>query len=165
MYLAIWVFCPYIQRSLPKLILLNPQSIFQTFAIYPDFDKDTTNGICPRYSNWNDTTCQGLMKMWICNFAMGDAPSALTSGCIWMNKFDLHIDSQAVVCIREYLVRWFIYMINQSTNIIHLLRNIDGFSYFTTLSICKVNLFSISMFFDELGNVRTWFILSGGIMN
>ena len=99
------MFCPYIQRSLPKLILLNPQSIFQTFAIYPDFDKDTTNGICPRYSNWNDTTCQGLMKRWICNFAMGDAPSALTSGCIWMNKFDLHIDSQAVVCIREYLVR------------------------------------------------------------
>ena len=83
----------------------KPTINFQTFAIYPDFDKDTTNGFCPRYSNWNDTTCQGLMKRWICNFAMGDAPSALTSGCIWMNKFDLHIDSQAVVCIREYLVR------------------------------------------------------------
>ena len=83
----------------------KPTINIQTFAIYPDFDKDTTNGFCPRYSNWNDTTCQGLMKRWICNFAMGDAPSALTSGCIWMNKFDLHIDSQAVVCIREYLVR------------------------------------------------------------
>ena len=39
---------------------------------------------------------------------MGDVPNALNSGCVWMNKFDLNIDAQAVVCIREYLVRWFL---------------------------------------------------------
>ena len=70
-----------------------------------DFDKDTTNGICPRYSNWNDTNCKGLMKRWICNFAMGDVPNAINSGCIWMNKFDLNVDAEAVVCVREFLLR------------------------------------------------------------
>jgi len=75
------------------------------FSVVQDFDKDTTNGFCPRYSNWNETTCQGLMKRWICNFSMGDVPTALNSGCIWMNKFDLHLDAAAVHCLREYLVR------------------------------------------------------------
>ena len=61
-------------------------------------------------------------------------------------------------------------MINQSTNIIHLLRNIDGFSFFTALFIKSTYLvlfikLSSFMFFGELGNVKTWFILSGGIMN
>ena len=75
------------------------------FSVVQDFDKDTTNGFCPRFSNWNDTTCHGLMKRWICNFAMGDVPVSLTSGCIWMNKFDLVVDPQAVVCVREFLVK------------------------------------------------------------
>ena len=45
------------------------------------------------------------MNRWICNFAMGDVPTALKSGCIWMNKFDLNVDAQAIVCVREYLLR------------------------------------------------------------
>lgn len=45
------------------------------------------------------------MKRWICNFAMGDVPGALDSKCIWMNKFDLNVDAEAVVCVREFLVR------------------------------------------------------------
>ena len=27
--------------------------------LFSDFEKDTTNGFCPRYSNWNETTCKG----------------------------------------------------------------------------------------------------------
>lgn len=75
------------------------------FSVVQDFHKDTTQGICPRFSNWNETTCHGLMKRWICNFSMGDVPTAVSSKCIWMNKFDLHVDSHAVACVREYLVR------------------------------------------------------------
>ena len=26
---------------------------------FSDFEKDTTNGFCPRYSNWNETNCKG----------------------------------------------------------------------------------------------------------
>jgi len=71
---------------------------------YLDFRKDTTQGICPRYSNWNATLCHGLMKRWICNFALDDIPKAIESKCLWINKFDLNVDPLAVHCTREYLV-------------------------------------------------------------
>ena len=77
----------------------------QLFFSFQDFDKDTTQGICPRYSNWNATTCHGLMKRWICNFSLGDLSSALDSKCIWINKFDVTFDPEAAFCLREFLVR------------------------------------------------------------
>ena len=73
--------------------------------VISDFEKDTTQGICPRYSNWNATTCHGVMKRWICNFNMDDLPDALSSQCLWINKFDLKVDPLAVFCLREFLVK------------------------------------------------------------
>ena len=52
------------------MYLITKQLVLPNSIDVLDFDKDTTNGICPRYSNWNDTNCKGLMKRWICNFAM-----------------------------------------------------------------------------------------------
>lgn len=72
---------------------------------FTDLERDTTQGICPRYSNWNATICHGLMKRWICNFALGDLPVALGSRCIWINKFDIHFDTDAPFCLYEYLIQ------------------------------------------------------------
>lgn len=73
--------------------------------VYMDPDIDTTQGLCPRYSNWNGSICHGQMKRWICNFAMGDLPTALSTKCIWMNKFDLNFDPRPVACMHEYLTQ------------------------------------------------------------
>ena len=73
--------------------------------VYMDPDVDTTQGICPRYSNWNPDLCHGKMKRWICNFSIGDLPRAINSQCLWMNKFDLSVDPRPIICMHEYLTQ------------------------------------------------------------
>jgi hypothetical protein len=35
-----------------------------------------------------------------------DLPVALSTRCLWINKFDLKVDPLAIHCLREYLVSW-----------------------------------------------------------
>ncbi len=65
--------------------------------------RDTTQGICPRYSNWDSSTCGGKMKRWICNLGLEDLPEAISRKCIWINKFDLKSDPRPVLCLHQYL--------------------------------------------------------------
>jgi hypothetical protein len=68
-----------------------------------DLTVDTTQGICPRFSNWDGSTCLGRMKRWICNLSLEDLPAAVASRCIWINKFDLGTDPRPIYCLHRHL--------------------------------------------------------------
>ena len=70
------------------------------FGTDPDDLKFITN-----QTNNIFSSCHGKMKRWICNFSLGDLPTALKSNCVWMNKFDLKVDPRPIICMHEYLTQ------------------------------------------------------------
>lgn len=59
--------------------------------------------LCPRRTLWNYATknCFGQSKRWMCNLSLRDLVEAQENSCLFMNKFDLKVDSRPVNCLRE----------------------------------------------------------------
>jgi hypothetical protein len=45
------------------------------------------------------------MKRYICNLALADLPEAFERDCLFLNKFDLGVDSASVACLHQHWTR------------------------------------------------------------
>ena len=69
--------------------------------------EDYYRGICPKYVNWYDgagVLCKGQWIRTVCNFGVGDLPRVQSSGCLFGNKFNLEVDTYAVLKHYLYLI-------------------------------------------------------------
>ena len=68
--------------------------------------------LCPRKTLWNYATeyCYGQNRRWMCNLGFRDLNQIYSShqpSCLFINKFDLNVDSRSVLCLREHFTKFY----------------------------------------------------------
>ena len=68
--------------------------------------------LCPRKTLWNYATeyCYGQNRRWMCNLGFRDLNQIYSPHqprCLFINKFDLNVDSRPVLCLREHFTKFY----------------------------------------------------------
>ena len=87
------------------LVRINTKKYMQTGIVEQDHTKKAKQyPLCPRRTLWNYATknCFGQSKRWMCNLSLKDLVEAQEQPCLFINKFDLNVDSRPITCLREY---------------------------------------------------------------
>jgi hypothetical protein len=88
--------------TLVRIKGLNPDT---HDVVVMDNSTDTTKGLCPRFSHWRKKDpCAGEFIRDICNFSFGDLWDIWKSDCWVANKFNLAVDSNAVMCHAKHIM-------------------------------------------------------------
>ena len=95
------------------LARINKQQFLDTGIVVQNHDKRSrTYPLCPRKTLWNYAIeyCYGENRRWMCNLGFRDLNQIYSSNqpsCLFINKFDLNVDSRPVLCLREHFTKFY----------------------------------------------------------